>query len=343
MFPSLLASPSTPRPRRRGAALSWRWALLSLLAAGLLPAGLFPADRRDGGAITVLGDVVTFRRAPRTRDGGGGGAALLLNGDFASGLDGWSTSQSGGSASPGSVEAENAAAVLREGDSFLVTLWQEFQVPPRAATLSFTVRLDPGFDPGDASLPDAFEVSLLDASQLPVLAAWSEQATSFLNFQETGAVHAATGVAWDGARAKVDLSGLPPGETVTLYFDLIGADGDAAGALRVDDVEVSVEPEPSFLRGDPNLDALVDIADPLRILFFMFAGAAAPACLDAADADNDGRIAIDDPISLLAYLFLGRTPPPAPFPACGPDAGGEDELDCGPCSCSGSVEGGPCP
>ena len=58
----------------------------------------------------------------------------------------------------------------------------------------------------------------------------------------------------------------------------------------------------------------------------LFLGSAAPACPDAADADESGVLDLSDGVYTLGYLFLGTTAPPLPGPdACGPDVAA-DEL-----------------
>ena len=52
-----------------------------------------------------------------------------------------------------------------------------------------------------------------------------------------------------------------------------------------------------------------------------------PSCLDAADAEDDGRINLRDPIYILGYLFLGGPAPPPPLGTCGPDRTADD-LGC---------------
>ncbi len=78
-----------------------------------------------------------------------------------------------------------------------------------------------------------------------------------------------------------------------------------------------------FARGNANnLDALVDIADPIYTLGYLFPGVGGPlpiGCGDAADANNDGMIDIADPIYILSFLFAGGSVIPAPFPECGYD------------------------
>jgi hypothetical protein len=64
----------------------------------------------------------------------------------------------------------------------------------------------------------------------------------------------------------------------------------------------------------------VDLSDSLAILRSLFLGDPAPGCLDAADADGDGRLSVADAISLLLHLFQGGPPPAPPGPAdCGRD------------------------
>jgi hypothetical protein len=83
----------------------------------------------------------------------------------------------------------------------------------------------------------------------------------------------------------------------------------------------------SFVRGNANDDASVDISDAVSILGFLFLGDAPPRCLDAADTDDDGVHVITDAVYLLAHLFIGGPAPPPPFPEPGTDLTA-DALDC---------------
>lgn len=82
----------------------------------------------------------------------------------------------------------------------------------------------------------------------------------------------------------------------------------------------------TFVRGDANQDARVDISDALKILFYLFAGASS-TCPDALDGDDSGDISLTDAIYLLRYLFQGGDTLPAPFPAVGADPT-QDTLGC---------------
>ncbi len=89
--------------------------------------------------------------------------------------------------------------------------------------------------------------------------------------------------------------------------------------------------EEPFLRGDANADGSVDIADAVRILFFLFTGDEGIPCLDAADNDDSGTVDISDPIYILGYLFLRGPAVDAPFgpmATCGVDPTPLDGLSC---------------
>jgi hypothetical protein len=169
----------------------------------------------------------------------------IVNGDFSDGLNGWSVTESGGSATPGSVSAAGGQAQLVEGDSFLVTLSQSFVVPQDLIELSFTLSMQPGLDPSASFIPDAFEASLLDLQGRSAVAAWSATATSFLNLQEDGAVNLGAGASFDGTSVRLDVSGLTPGTAVTLAFSLVGGDGDSGSGVRVDNVAAALAPTPT--------------------------------------------------------------------------------------------------
>ena len=148
--------------------------------------------------------VTTVRRCPAggsVRTTGG----PILNGDFRLGLSDWTSSQSGGSATPGGVAADAGQALMLEGDSFLVTLEQPFTIESGAFELRFSLFLTPGFDLGDTFIPDAFEATLLDVTTgLPAVPTWDATVTSFFNMQEDGAVLLGAGTTWNGTTATVD-------------------------------------------------------------------------------------------------------------------------------------------
>jgi hypothetical protein len=94
-----------------------------------------------------------------------------------------------------------------------------------------------------------------------------------------------------------------------------------------------------FLRGDTNADGAVDISDAIREFMFLFLGADAPSCMDAADSNNDERVDISDGIHILEDFFRYESGIPYPGPRfCGPDPWQVgDALDCAeyaPCAAS---------
>jgi hypothetical protein len=64
--------------------------------------------------------------------------------------------------------------------------------------------------------------------------------------------------------------------------------------------------------GDANADGLVDLADVIRILNYLYKNGEEPDPLQSGDANADEIIDIGDAISLLNYLFKGGVPPRCP-------------------------------
>ena len=82
-----------------------------------------------------------------------------------------------------------------------------------------------------------------------------------------------------------------------------------------------------FLRGDANSDSLVNLADSISILEYLFSGGSPSSCQSSMDVNDSGTINIADAINLLAYLFSGGPPPELPFPTSGIDPT-PDSLPC---------------
>jgi hypothetical protein len=148
-------------------------------------------------------------------------------------------------------------------------------------------------------------------------------------------LHALDGYSWTFDSADVEgndsmiianrFNGEPlPGERFPLRLVGPGLPGREK-VSQVVRIELSGFPEePEFIRGDVNGDGVINIADPIRLLSYLFRIPEPPGCQDAADSNNDGDLDIVDAIGILGYLFAAEPPLPAPFPGCGPD---EDEVE----------------
>ncbi len=68
--------------------------------------------------------------------------------------------------------------------------------------------------------------------------------------------------------------------------------------------------KPSFLHGDANGDTIIDLADVIYLINYLFRGGPAPSPLEAGDANCDTLVNIDDVIYLINYLYKGGPPPP---------------------------------
>ena len=85
-------------------------------------------------------------------------------------------------------------------------------------------------------------------------------------------------------------------------------------------------PLPRFIRGDANLDEVVEIGDAVRILLHTFVQVSA-TCEEAMDVDDNGALDQTDAIRVLEYVFRNGDEPPTPFSSCGTDTDG-DALGC---------------
>ncbi|HLU46802.1 MAG TPA: dockerin type I repeat-containing protein, partial [Planctomycetota bacterium] len=86
---------------------------------------------------------------------------------------------------------------------------------------------------------------------------------------------------------------------------------------------------PDFVRGDVNADEAVNLTDVVSIATYLFLAGPSPSCSDAADTNDDGILDVSDPVYLLFSLFVaGSPPPPAPYPEPGNDPTFRDNLGC---------------
>jgi hypothetical protein len=83
-----------------------------------------------------------------------------------------------------------------------------------------------------------------------------------------------------------------------------------------------------FIRGDSNVDGVLDISDAVAILGFLFLGSASLSCDDAADVNDDGALDLSDAVKLLGCLFLGDQLPPGTTPGQMQQDPTPDNLGC---------------
>jgi len=94
-----------------------------------------------------------------------------------------------------------------------------------------------------------------------------------------------------------------------------------------EDCEIQFLDLPSFKRGNVNGDLVLNLADAVFVINWLFASGPAPQCLDAGDANDDSGTDISDAIYMINYLFASGPALPPPFPDCGLDPT-DDSLDC---------------
>lgn len=84
----------------------------------------------------------------------------------------------------------------------------------------------------------------------------------------------------------------------------------------------------SFIRSDCNADSVIDIADGVYLINFLFGDGPAPVCDDACDSNDDSDLNVADSIYVWNYALLDGPAPLAPFPAAGLDPTTGDGLGC---------------
>lgn len=120
----------------------------------------------------------------------------------------------------------------------------------------------------------------------------------------------------------VESAGTPP-----ITNKIVDANYNETPNLVNGDIEL-VDFNP-FVRGDCNSDGgLVNIADGISVLQYLFQGGTTPSCLDSCDLDDNGEISVGDAVWIFSYQFAGGAPPMAPFPDLGIDPTTGDGIGC---------------
>jgi RHS repeat-associated protein len=149
-------------------------------------------------------------------------------------LTGWTVTQTGGSAAgQGSVVADHGDAVLREGDSFTVSLERSFTIPQAPSALTFdyaALNLDP-VRPN--TMPDAFEAAFVDANGRSLVQTISPGKDAFFNITDGQSPDLAAGTTLEGQMVTVNLAGLPPGSSGRLIFRLVNNDHASKASVHI--------------------------------------------------------------------------------------------------------------
>lgn len=119
-------------------------------------------------------------------------------------------------------------------------------MPPSPQTITVDLRTL-GLELPQGGIPDAFEISLLDAANNSLVATIGSGATSFFNVNPPSVVGGAnqitvaSGVSFNGTTVTLDISGLTPGVSASLYFDLIGNGPGTGSVVSFDNVRIAPE------------------------------------------------------------------------------------------------------
>ena len=195
--------------------------------------------------------------------------ADLINGDFSedlityddyiAGVSGWVADENYGDPTV-LVDVVNEQAVLSTGGiesgPYIVSLWQWFEIPDWAATISFDISFlntDGDLDPSGSSFPDYFEVSYWDDLSGGYDEFFIGADTNgfydydYSSFEYSSLFPENLGNNW--FRFSTSISQLA-GRSGTLYFDLLDMDDGFYSTAKVDNVIISGQastpvPEPA--------------------------------------------------------------------------------------------------
>jgi hypothetical protein len=115
----------------------------------------------------------------------------------------------------------------------------------------------------------------------------------------------------DWLEYRYDLSSIPPGTTVQVCFAFTSDNqySHAGEGFYLDDVQVS--PINDVIPGEVTGDGVIDIADVLFEINYLYKSGPAPYPRQAGDVTCDGEANIDDVIFLINYLYKHGPHPPA--------------------------------
>ena len=189
-----------------------------LTGAGTLKTADFNKDGRQDLALAAGANVFVLLNTLNAIQ-----VVPLANGNFDADLDNWTTEIAPLAAVNSKVEVIGGVAVLQEGNAGRVTLSQQIVIPAGATALSFDL-VDNGLEAAVVgTLPDAFEISLLDESGRSLLPTIGVDLTAYANASPGGTLRIGHGVTIVGTRVTIDLSSIIIDTHATLYLDLVGS------------------------------------------------------------------------------------------------------------------------
>lgn len=98
------------------------------------------------------------------------------------------------------------------------------------------------------------------------------------------------------------------------YYNPVTGKSTQLGHGRINAYDaVVLASQPAYVAGDANRDEIVDIADVVHLINYLYRGGVAPDPLAAGDPNADCVVDIADVVYLINYLYRGG---PAPQPGC---------------------------
>jgi hypothetical protein len=103
----------------------------------------------------------------------------------------------------------------------------------------------------------------------------------------------------------------PPGEFLPITFEAredwgrYNAYTDTGGTALVQPTTVFGTIFTDVISGDANSDAMVDVADVVYLLNYLFKAGKPPVPLGLGDYNQDGEVNVADVVALLNFLFRG--------------------------------------
>ena len=89
-----------------------------------------------------------------------------------------------------------------------------------------------------------------------------------------------------------------------------GDPADSVPPMGGDRIDMGAFEYPSgFVRGDVTGDGLINVADVVYLVNFLFRGGTEPYPLESGDANSDGEVNVADVVYLVNYLYRGGDPP----------------------------------